>query len=83
MTTNWNLNQTSINLPYSFESLMELLSRISTNESNFSHYDFVQWRDNLTMVFDGTELSPIVENAVRVARDIECQWDLFWVTLIH
>lgn len=75
--TNWNLNKTSINLPYSFESLMELLSRISTNENNFSHYDFAQWCDNFTIVFDETELSPIVENAVSVTRDIECQWDLF------
>ena len=31
------------------------------------------------MVFDEAELSPIVEIAVIVARDIECQWDLFLV----
>jgi hypothetical protein len=75
----WNLNKTSINLPYSYESLVGLLNHISTNKNGFSHYDFAQWCDNFTMVFDEVELSPIVENAVIVARDIECQWDLFLV----
>ena len=31
------------------------------------------------MIFEDDELSQIVENAVIVARDIECQWDLFLV----
>ena len=79
MTTAWNLNKISINLPYSYESLIGLLNHISSNENGFSHYDFAQWCDNFTMVFDEVELSPIVENAVIVARDIECQWDLFLV----
>jgi hypothetical protein len=79
VTAAWNLNKTSINLPYSYGSLVVLLSHISINKNNFSHYDFTQWCDNFTMVFDEVELSPIVENAVIVARDIECQWDLFLV----
>jgi hypothetical protein len=73
------LNKTSINLPYSFESLVGLLSCISKNENNFSQYDFAQWCDNFIMVFDEAELSPNFEIAVIVARDIECQWDLFLV----
>ena len=68
MTAAWNLNKTSINLSYSYVSLIWLLSRIFKNENNFSHYDFAQWCDNFTMVFDEVELSPIVENAVIVAR---------------
>lgn len=79
MTSDWNLNKTSINLPYSYESLVALLSQISTNKNAFSHYDFAQWCDNLTMVFDEVETSWMDENAVNVARDIECQWDLFLV----
>jgi hypothetical protein len=79
LTSGWNFNKTSINLPYSYESLVRLLSRISINENNFSHYDFAQWCDNFTMVFDEVELFPIVENAVAVVQDIECQWDLFLV----
>ena len=75
----WNLNKPSINLPFSYESLVWLLSRISKKENNFSQYDFAQWCDNFTMVFDEEELSPIVEIAVIVARDIECQWDLFLI----
>jgi hypothetical protein len=79
VTTDWNLNKTTITLPYSYESLIELLSCISKNKNHFSHYDFAQWCDNFTMVFEDDELSPIVENAVIVAQDIECQWDLFLV----
>jgi hypothetical protein len=79
VTAAWNLNKTSINFLYSYESLIRLLSRISKNENNFSHYDFAQWCDNFTMVFDEVDSSPTVENAVIVARDIECQWDLFLV----
>jgi hypothetical protein len=79
VTTDWNLNKTTITLPYSYESLIELLSCIFKNKNHFSHYDFAQWCDNFTMVFEDAELSPIVENAVIVARDIECQWDLFLV----
>ena len=79
MPESWNLNETSINLPYSYESLVGLLSCIAKNKNNFSQYDFAQWCDNFTMAFDEAELSPIVEMAVTVARDIECQWDLFLV----
>ena len=79
MPESWNMNKTSINLPYSYESLVGLLSRISKNENNFSQYDFAQWCDNFTMIFDEAELSPIIEITVTVARDIECQWDLFLV----
>ena len=81
MTASWNLNKTSINLPYSYESLVGLLSCISKNESIFSQYDFAQWCDNFTMVFDETELSPIVEIAVIIARDIESKCDLFLVNV--
>ena len=79
MPESWNMNKTSINSPYSYESLVRLLSRISKNENNFSQYDFAQWCDNFTMIFDEAELSPIVESPVTVTRDIECQWDLFLV----
>ena len=79
MTTDWNLNKTTITLPYSYESLNELLSCIFKNKNHFSHYDFVQWCDNFSMVFEDAELSPIIEKAVIVSRDIECQWDLFLV----
>ena len=77
MTAAWNLNKTTINLSYSYESLIRLLYQISKNENNFSHYDFAQWCDNFTMVLDEVELSLIAENAVIVARDIECHWGLF------
>ncbi|MFJ7971810.1 hypothetical protein [Psychrobacillus sp. NPDC096389] len=38
------------------------------------------WCDNLTMAFDddGDELNEYDSLAFGIARDIECQWDLFW-----
>lgn len=49
-----------------------MLSLLCKNENDFSHYHFVQWSDNFTIVFDEAELPPIFENTVTVARDIEC-----------
>lgn len=48
----WKLNDTSIDLPYSFESLKRLLNEIYHKENTYSHYEFSKWCDNLTMVFD-------------------------------
>ncbi|MBV7505012.1 hypothetical protein KW850_07045 [Bacillus sp. sid0103] len=79
MTSSWNLNNTLIDLQYSYESLLGLLSKILLNKNDFSHYEFALWCDNFTMIFDENELSPMDENAYIVARDIECQWDLFLI----
>jgi len=75
----WNWNETSIKLPYTSENLRTLLDTISKKENGFSQYDFAMWCDNLTMAFDdGDELSEYDSLAKGIARDIECQWDLFW-----
>ncbi len=52
-----DLINTSIDLPYNFENFIWLLSQISKGENNFSHYDFAQWCDNFTIVFDDMEVS--------------------------
>lgn len=57
MANFWDLNNTSIDLPYNFENFIWLLSQISKGENNFSHYDFAQWCDNFTIVFDDMEVS--------------------------
>lgn len=78
----WNCNETSINIPYTVGNLKTLLDTLCNKENSFSHYDFVNWCDNLTMVFDndeGIELDENVSMAIEIARDIECQWDLFLV----
>lgn len=79
MPNSWNLNSTSINLTFSYENLFLLLTQISKNKSNFSHYDFAQWCNNFTIVFENDEVSKITEHVLLIAREIECQWDLFLV----
>jgi hypothetical protein len=74
-----NLNNTSIKLPYIYENLIVLLTQISKGKNNFSDYDFAQWCDNFTIVFEDDEVSNITEHALLIARDIESQWDLFLV----
>lgn len=78
----WNYNETTITLEYSFESLKKLLEQVCNKENDFSQYEFSEWCDNLTMVFhddDREELSEEEAVAAGVARDIECQWDLFLI----
>lgn len=77
----WNWNETSIKLPYTSENLRVLLDKVVRKENTFSQYDFVKWCDNLTLAFDDDEKEELNEAdslAFGVARDIECQWDLFW-----
>lgn len=80
----WNWNETSINLPYTFDNLKELLNNICKKENKFSQYEFAKWCDNLTMAFedvdDKTEdLNDRDELAFVIAREIECQWDLYLI----
>ncbi|KZZ84735.1 hypothetical protein [Bacillus sp. SJS] len=80
----YKLSDTSIELPYSIESLKRLLNEVYDKENTYSHYEFVKWCDNLTMVFDEDDsyidgnLKEFTENdlAFKIARDIECNWDL-------
>ncbi|AZV42941.1 hypothetical protein [Peribacillus asahii] len=79
---NWNWNETAINLPYTFDNLKELLNNICNKKNNFSQYEFAKWCDNLTVAFDDDEADDLSERdelAFCVARDIECQWDLYLI----
>ncbi|MDF2066823.1 hypothetical protein [Bacillus sp. Cr_A10] len=79
-----NWNETSINLPYTFDNLKELLNNICKRENKFSQYEFAKWCDNFTMAFeddehDADDLNDKDEFALGVARDIECQWNLYLI----
>lgn len=76
---NWNLNSTNITHEYSYINLKTLLEEICKNKNTFSHYEFAKWYDNLTMIFDDREWDDEETVMIGVARDIECQWDLFLV----
>ncbi|TVX84130.1 hypothetical protein FQP34_02635 [Peribacillus simplex] len=79
---NWNWNETTIDFPFSSENLKNLLSTVSRKENRFSQFEFIKWCDNLTMAFEEDEAevsNELDEIAFGIARDIECQWDLFLV----
>lgn len=77
----WNWNETSIKLSYTSENLQTLLNAVCKKENEFTQYDFAMWCDNLTMKFeddDENELTEYDSLDFGIAREIECQWDLFW-----
>ncbi|MCM3744331.1 hypothetical protein M3193_09270 [Sporosarcina luteola] len=78
----WNWNETHIKLPYTSENFRTLLDTVCRGENEFSQYDFAMWCDNLTMAFDddeGEELNEYDSLVNGIARDIECQWDLYLI----
>ena len=80
----WNWNETSINLPYTFDNLKELLNKICKKENTFSQYEFAKWCDNLTMAFEDDDdetkdFNNKDELAFVIAREVECQWDLYLI----
>lgn len=79
---NWNWNETTIDFPFSSENLKNLLNSVCRKENKFSQYEFGKWCNNLTMAFDDDETEEWNEFdniAFGIARDIECQWDLFLI----
>ena len=78
----WNYNETNISLEYSGDNLKKLLERVCKKENDFSQYDFIKWCDNLAMAFHDDEREGWngEETIIAgVARNIECQWDLFLI----
>ncbi|GAB6255806.1 MULTISPECIES: hypothetical protein [Bacillaceae] len=79
---NWNWNETTIDFPFSSKNLKNLLNTVCRKENRFSQYELIKWCDNLTMAFEedeAGEFNEFDEIAFGIARDIECQWDLFLV----
>ncbi|MGG0251099.1 hypothetical protein ABEY24_22640 [Peribacillus frigoritolerans] len=77
---NWNWNETTIDLPLSSENLKNLLKTICRKENRFSQFEFIKWCDNFTIAFEEDKApNELDEMAFGIARDIECQWDLFLV----
>ena len=74
-----NLNETKIDASYTFGNFKKLLETSCNDENKFSHNDFVKWCDNLTKIFEDEELNEDDFTCFTIARDIECQWDLFLI----
>ena len=67
-----------IDLPWSKESLRTVLSWGATPASApHTHQEIAHWCDRLTIAHLDTDDPPDMEAAVRVAADVDCQWDIY------
>lgn len=71
------LNETLIDATYTFANLKKLLGTVCNKENRYSHFEFAKWCDNLTMIFEEEDLNENDLTYFTIARDIECQWDLY------
>ena len=67
-----------IPLAFTSESLRQVLSwGVQSAESPYTHQEIAHWCDRLHMRFLDTDDTPDLEIAIRIAADVDCQWDLF------
>ena len=67
-----------IPLPFNSNSLRQILSWGTQSDSApYSHQEIAHWCDRMHMQFLDTDEAPELEAAIRVAADVDCQWDLF------
>lgn len=68
----------AIPLPHDVTSLRQVLDWGATpEESPYTHQEIAHWCDRMFMAFLDTDCDPQLQKAVRVAADVDCQWDLF------
>jgi hypothetical protein len=66
-----------IPLPFTVESLKEILDWGMADEAPYTHQEIANWCDRMHMQFLDSDDSPALEAAIRVAAGVDCQWDLF------
>lgn len=67
-----------IPLPFSPESLHKVLEwGACQDNSPHTHQEIVHWCDQMHMQFLDADEAPDMEAAIRIAADVDCQWDLF------
>lgn len=67
-----------IDLPFGVDSLRKVLEWGTKPEgAPFTHHEIAHWCDRMFMAFLDTDSEPKLAKAVRVAADVDCQWDLF------
>jgi hypothetical protein len=64
-------------LPFTRESLRQLLDWGAQAGAQYNHQEIAHWCDRMHMQFLDTDESPELEAAIRIAADVDCQWDLF------
>jgi|SRR5439155_18409573 len=67
-----------IPLPFTPESLGRVLDwGTHPDVAPHTHEEIAHWCDRMHMRFLDTDDAPDVDAAVRIAADVDCQWDLF------
>jgi hypothetical protein len=66
-------------IPLSFtrDSLRQVLDWGAQADAPYNHQEIAHWCDRMHMQFLDTDQSPELESAVRIAAEVDCQWDLF------
>ena len=67
-------------LPLAFtpESMRQVLDwGARPDAAPYTHQEIAHWCDRMHMQFLDTDDAPDLEAAVRIAADVDCQWDLF------
>lgn len=67
-----------IPLPWSADSLRQVLIWGAERDSApYPHQSIVHWCDRFAFSYLEIDCAPDLERALRVAADVECQWDLY------
>ena len=67
-----------IDLPFTIESLRKVLKwGLDTDNAPCTHQEIAHWCDRMHMKFFDTDEKPEFDNAVSIAADVDCQWDLY------
>lgn len=67
-----------IPLPFTPQSLHQLLGwGEQTDAAPYTHQEIAHWCDRMHMQFLDTDDAPAMDAAIRIAADVNCQWDLF------
>lgn len=68
----------AIPLPFTPESLHQILAwGLQPVSSPFTHQEIAQWCTRMHAIYLDVDVEPALERAIRVAADVDCQWDLF------
>lgn len=68
----------AIPLPFTNDSLYQVLDWGSLSSgSPFTHQEIARWCDRMHMAYMDVDVVPKMESAIRVAADVDCQWNLF------
>lgn len=67
-----------ISLPFTLESVRQILNwGVQPDAAPFTHQEIAHWCDQMHMEFLDTDADPMLDVAVHIAADVDCQWDLF------